>query len=149
MFLKIFGVMLISLFSIMHKSNENKNCFVEVSISNLRNDKGELLIAVYDKADGFPNDQKKIYLSKKLPINDVKLFKFTIPLPKNGTYAIAVVHDENKNEKLDTNFFGVPTEGYGFSNNKTGVFGAPSFKDCAFSISNADTHQLEIQIKYW
>jgi uncharacterized protein (DUF2141 family) len=107
------------------------------------------MLAVFNTADGFPNDNKKIYISKKLPINDAKLFKFTIPLPKNGTYAIAVVHDENKNEKLDTNFFGVPTEGYGFSNNKTGVFGAPSFKDCAFSISNADTHQLEIQIKYW
>jgi len=149
MFLKIFGLLLISLFTDMNEITENKHCDVEISIKNLRNNKGELIIAVFNSSDGFPNDNKKIYISKKLSIIDSKLLKFTIPLPKNGTYAIAVIHDENKNEKLDTNFFGVPTEGYGFSNNKTGVFGAPSFKDCAFSLSNAESHQLEIQMKYW
>ncbi len=32
-----------------------------------------------------------------------------------GTYALAVIHDENGNGKLDTNWVGIPTEGYGFS----------------------------------
>jgi uncharacterized protein (DUF2141 family) len=33
---------------------------------------------------------------------------------KPGKYAIAVIHDENCNGKLDTNMFGIPKEGYGF-----------------------------------
>jgi uncharacterized protein (DUF2141 family) len=33
---------------------------------------------------------------------------------KPGNYAIAVIHDENRNGELDTNMFGIPKEGYGF-----------------------------------
>jgi uncharacterized protein (DUF2141 family) len=44
-----------------------------------------------------------------------------------GTYAIAVIHDENSHGKLDTNRLGVPTEGYGFSGDAGALLGAPSF----------------------
>jgi len=44
-----------------------------------------------------------------------------------GTYAFAVIHDENMNGKLDTNSLGVPKEGYGFSNDAKTSLGAPSF----------------------
>jgi uncharacterized protein (DUF2141 family) len=44
-----------------------------------------------------------------------------------GTYALAVIHDENRNGKLDTNWLGIPTEGYGFSNEAKALLGAPSF----------------------
>lgn len=49
-----------------------------------------------------------------------------------GTYAMAVVHDENMNGKLDTNWLGIPTEGYGFSNNAKAVLSAPPFSDASF-----------------
>lgn len=49
-----------------------------------------------------------------------------------GTYAIAVVHDENMNGELDVNWLGVPSEGYGFSNDATGILGAPSFTAASF-----------------
>ena len=49
-----------------------------------------------------------------------------------GTYALAVVHDENMNGKLDTSWLGIPKEGYGFSNDVKAVRGAPSFSDATF-----------------
>lgn len=49
-----------------------------------------------------------------------------------GTYAMAVVHDENMNGKLDANWIGVPTEGYGFSNNAKALLGPPSFSAASF-----------------
>ncbi len=49
-----------------------------------------------------------------------------------GTYALAVIHDENMNGKLETNVLGIPTEGYGFSNDAKGVLGAPSFSAASF-----------------
>jgi uncharacterized protein (DUF2141 family) len=33
---------------------------------------------------------------------------------------------------LDKNFFGVPKEGYGFSNNARGLLGPPDFDDVVF-----------------
>jgi uncharacterized protein (DUF2141 family) len=49
-----------------------------------------------------------------------------------GTYALAVIHDENMNGKLDTNEVRIPTEGYGFSNDASALMGAPSFNAASF-----------------
>jgi len=62
----------------------------------------------------------------------------------DGQYAVKVFHDENGNHSLDTNMLGVPSEGYGFSNN-AGSFGPASFKDASFSLQ-ADA-QITIHIR--
>ena len=64
----------------------------------------------------------------------------------NGTYAIAVVHDENDNKKMDTNFFGIPKEGYGVSNNKYPKMSEPSFDDAKFSLK--EDKEISIKMKY-
>ena len=57
--------------------------------------------------------------------------KFELP---DGIYAIGLYVDSNKNEKLDTNFFGIPKEQFGFSNNAKGRFGPPSFESASFEL---------------
>lgn len=64
-----------------------------------------------------------------------------------GTYAIAVAHDENMNGKLDTNALGIPTEGYGFSNDAVGWLGAPPFSAASFSYVGGDL-SLTIRLHY-
>jgi uncharacterized protein (DUF2141 family) len=59
----------------------------------------------------------------------------------SGTYALAVIHDENSNGKLDTNWLGIPTEGYGFSNDAKALLGAPSFAAANFAY---DGRNLEL-----
>ncbi|GGE74113.1 DUF2141 domain-containing protein [Massilia psychrophila] len=54
-----------------------------------------------------------------------------------GEYAFAVFHDANANAKLDKNMFGIPTEGYGFSNNAMGAMGPPSFGQASFTLPGA------------
>lgn len=53
-----------------------------------------------------------------------------------GTYAVSVIHDSNENGELDSNFFGMPKEGFGFSNDAMGTFGPPSFDKAKFTISS-------------
>lgn len=55
-----------------------------------------------------------------------------------GSYALSVFHDENGNEKLDSNIAGIPTERYGFSRDARGHMAAPSFSDAAIDLQ-ADT----------
>jgi uncharacterized protein (DUF2141 family) len=64
-----------------------------------------------------------------------------------GTYALAVFHDENMNGQLDTNRLGIPTEGYGFSNDVKGVFGAPAFSAASFAYDGR-TLELTISLRY-
>lgn len=54
-----------------------------------------------------------------------------------GDYAIRLMHDENGNGKLDQNLVGMPTEGYGFSNNPR-VMRAATFEEARFSVPEAD-----------
>ncbi len=57
-----------------------------------------------------------------------------------GVYAAKVYHDENDNGELDSNFLGVPTEIYGYSNNARGSFGPADWDDAKFEFSApADT----------
>lgn len=49
-----------------------------------------------------------------------------------GTYGIALYHDLNENEELDTNLFGAPNEPFGFSGNPKIGFSAPKFDDFKF-----------------
>jgi Uncharacterized protein conserved in bacteria (DUF2141) len=67
----------------------------------------------------------------------------SLPSIPPGKYALAVIHDENMNGKLDTNARGSPTEGYSFSNDAKGLFGAPAFSVASFAY---DGRALELTI---
>ena len=64
-----------------------------------------------------------------------------------GTYAIAVIHDENMNGKLETHWLGMPAEGYGFSRDAKGLVGAPSFSAASFVYDGRNMH-LTISLHY-
>jgi uncharacterized protein (DUF2141 family) len=64
-----------------------------------------------------------------------------------GTYALAVIHDENMDGKLGTNWMGVPTEGYGFSSDAQASMSAPSFEAARFSYDGGNL-DLTISLNY-
>jgi uncharacterized protein (DUF2141 family) len=51
------------------------------------------------------------------------------------------------NSKLDTNWLGIPTEGYGFSNDAKAMLGAPSFSAASFPHDGKDL-ALTISLNY-
>ena len=62
-----------------------------------------------------------------------------------GDYAIELFHDENGNGKLDT-FLGIPTEGFGASNDAPEKFGPPKYADARFTVTGDQT--LTIHMVY-
>ena len=112
---------------------------VTVEVRNIET-KGEMHLAIYDDADVFENDDGKKGGAAKGIVEGVieevgtGTATYTFELP-NGTYAIGIFVDANYNNEMDRNFFGVPKEQYGFSNDAKGSFGPPSFKDASFTVS--------------
>ena len=102
---------------------------------------GEMHLAIYDDADVFENDNGEKGGAAKGIIDGVieevgtDTATYTFELP-NGTYAIGIFVDANYNNEMDRNFFGIPKEQYGFSNDAKGSFGPPSFKDASFTVSS-------------
>lgn len=56
-----------------------------------------------------------------------------------GTYAVAVHHDANSNGRMDSNFLGMPKEGYGVSNDVRPKFRAPRFSEAAVHVGRDTT----------
>jgi uncharacterized protein (DUF2141 family) len=65
-----------------------------------------------------------------------------------GEYALAVIHDENDNEKMDFNFFGIPKEPYGFSNNPGSRFKKPKYEATKITIGPEGKY-VSIDLFYW
>lgn len=103
-----------------------------VTITNLRNGDGNVLLAVCDEANFLKSDCYKQRV-KAVPGSVV----MTINNIKPGRYAIQLIHDENQNGDIDLNFLGIPTEGYAFSNGGKPLFAEPVFADCAVEIGTA------------
>lgn len=105
---------------------------LRIEVTDLRDSDGSLRFSVFSKADGFLKDDSKAAARGVVRANGGDRFvEFRLP---PGTYAVAILHDENDNGRLDTNFFGIPKEGYGVSNNPKPRFRAPKFKEATFAL---------------
>jgi uncharacterized protein (DUF2141 family) len=76
------------------------------------------------------------YQEVRAPIHDQSSLCVFTGVPA-GKYAIVVYHDENANGHFDQNAFGMPMEGYGFSNNAAPLFDAPNFAAASFDYDGA------------
>ncbi|MCF6764689.1 DUF2141 domain-containing protein [Thiotrichales bacterium 19S3-7] len=114
-----------------------------IHVQGFDNDKGQALIALYNSAKGFPESDQ--YKAVKVAIKDAKA-SYTFKNLAEGQYAVAIVHDVNANQELDKNFFGIPKEEYGFSNNVKGHLGPPEFKAAAVQLSNGQKKVISITV---
>ncbi|PRX48015.1 Uncharacterized conserved protein, DUF2141 family [Salegentibacter salegens] len=120
---------------------------VNVKIQNISNNTGVIACAIFESGEGFPN--KFLKFAPKIMITQISgtdaSFEFSDILP--GKYAIAVIHDENRNGELDTNMFGFPKEGYGFSSGAEVTLSAPSFSDAEF-LYDGGVLEMSINLNY-
>ncbi len=112
-----------------------------VKITNIGAVKGEIEIGFYNNPDTFP-DEGGQYKKMRVKVTS-KVMKITVELPK-GIWAVAVYHDENNDKKINKNFFGIPKERYGFSNNVKPVLSAPSFNKAKFKLYRDKTITINL-----
>jgi uncharacterized protein (DUF2141 family) len=105
---------------------------IHVKILNIKNSTGAVACALFESPVGFPTEFLQSATNiMMIKIRDTQARCDFEDIPP-GRYALAVIHDENMNGKLDTNQRGVPTEGYGFSNDAKAFLSAPSFRAASF-----------------
>jgi uncharacterized protein (DUF2141 family) len=116
-----------------------------VKIDNVRSESGSILAALYDSESSFMK-QPSARATFKLRAQQGEVEYVFHDLPP-GEYALSVFHDENGNGRLDTNFLGMPKEGYGFSNGARGRYGPPTFRQSAFMFDGT-TGSITIALQY-
>ena len=118
---------------------------LRVRVTELRAGEGGVHFALYATADSFPKNDDR-YAGAEVKAEDgraIWVFRGLAP----GRYAVAVYHDENGNGEFDQGFFGIPLEGYAFSNGATAFFSAPGFDDAAVTVGEGVT-EITIPMTY-
>ncbi len=115
-----------------------------VTVTNIKESKGQIVIGVFDRQSSFPKEGKQVR-KIVIPVTGNQVSK-TIDLP-NGTYGLAIFHDENGDGKCDQNMLGIPKEGFAFSNNFKPSVKAPKFKDVQFTIN--DNMNMKIKLLHF
>ena len=123
-------IVLLSSFNIQ----KQKTCSLTVDVSELRNSKGTVQFALYNREDAFPDEHYKKYFKKLTGkiVNGASTVIFE-NLPE-GKYAVNILHDENNDGKIKRGII-LPKEGIGFSNFQSiGISNRPSFSKASFSV---------------
>jgi len=136
----IIGVILMS-FNIQ---NNYEAYSLTITVKDLRNSKGVVQFAIYNKDGSIPDEKFKKYYKKDIAtINDHSATITFNDLPK-GKYAVNILHDENKNGKIDKNFI-LPKEGIGFSNYESiGMSNRPKFSKASFELNTNTTKVIKV-----
>jgi len=120
---------------------EAEGTTLNIPIGKVRSGNGALYIGVYTRNNWLRPGGHTTYQKVRAHAGTVRV---TFEGLKPGRYGVAAFHDENSNGKVDFNFIGLPSEGYGFS--RTTPFGKPSFDDTAFELH--DRRDMPIRLKY-
>ncbi|MCF6352358.1 MAG: DUF2141 domain-containing protein [Cyclobacteriaceae bacterium] len=138
----LIGVVCLSSFT--HKTDETFS--LTVKVNKLQNSEGVVQFALYNKDGSIPDQHyEKYYKMETSSISNGSAVITFNDLPK-GTYVVNILHDENKNGKIDKGFI-LPKEGLGFSNyHSLGPTNRPNYKRASFKL-NADT-TIEVKIIY-
>lgn len=115
-----------------------------IDVENLRNEKGVVQFALYNKNGSIPDEDYDNYykIVKGEIVNGSSTITFkNIP---TGKYAVNILHDENKNGKIDKGFI-LPIEGIGFSNFQSiGLTNRPNFSKASFDLKENKTINVKV-----
>jgi uncharacterized protein (DUF2141 family) len=119
---------------------------VELDIKGLRSAKGDLRICLTAAATHFPNCHDDPAARRLIVPATAAAAGLRFEQLPSADYAIALIHDENSNRRLDT-MAGVPREGFGFSRNPRVLFGPPRFSAARFAVAGGMTTE-RVTVKY-
>lgn len=137
-------ILTLQIFHVQVSSKElnEDSALLQLKIKNIKHDHGKIFIAVFNAEKSFMKDR---YADEIVLVKSIEDLVVEMKLP-HGSYAVSIFHDVNNNEKLNTNFMGIPKEPYGFSNNPKITFGPPNFAETSFVLVHG-SHELEIVLK--
>jgi uncharacterized protein (DUF2141 family) len=118
---------------------------INVVVEGVRSDRGDVLIELYpDDSKRFANGSFRMAQARVAARPEVSA---CLPAPSAGFYAVAVYHDENRDDVFNRNALGLPSEGFGLSNNPQILLGRPPFKALRFQIGEGET-TIRIKLHY-
>lgn len=138
-----FTIMLIALSSFQQTLVTQDND-LHIQLNNIRNTDGVIYVFLYNYENQYPRAPLTYYKVNKGKVKNGNLTVKIENVKYGPKYAITLIDDENNNEDLDR-FLGLPTEGFGFSNNVRPLISLPDYSDLLFNFSKGKTIYIDLQ----
>lgn len=121
---------------------------LDVTITNIRDSEGRLHLAIFDNDCDYNKENPVLtkHIDKDTLLCDTAQIEILIT---PGTYALSVLDDEDGDGKLRFSFWGIPREGFGFSNYIHKGSRKPHFNDFSFSVHENERVAILVQMKYF
>lgn len=116
---------------------------LEVETLGVNTSEGFICVALYTEEEGFLKFDR-VYRSERAPARQGVTRVVIDDLP-SGEYALAVFHDKNSDDALNTNWLGIPKEPLGFSRARMKAFGPPGFRECAVLLDTDTTIRIPLE----
>ena len=114
-----------------------------VTLLDVPNDKGHVLVALYNDASHWNQPLLAKYVRKSPAVKGRIDIEFAHLAP--GRYAVAALHDADDSGAMTTNFVGYPQEAYGFGNNARSAFSAPKYEECLIDFDGRGKIQISLK----
>ena len=121
------------------------HCTLTVIVKGLRNNHGQIMASLNKGPEDFPDGN--YYVQNYYPDFNSPTQKLVIKNLPYGDYAFSLLHDENKSGDMDSNWLGMPKEGFAFSGSYHVVFRAPKYEEANFIINSAEL-TIEVDMQY-
>jgi len=136
-------LILITLLVLFTLADNAQSC-VKVEVSGFRARTGKIYVSIYKNQDTFLKIGKEVATQIIYIKDTAPAYAYICNLPA-GWYAVALYHDEDDNNKMNT-FFGFPREPYGLSNNFRPRFSYPRFSQCQFYVPDKEEKDVAIAL---
>lgn len=125
----------------------HSDTWIYVTVDGVRNAQGQVTTTVYpDNPDRFLVKNGSLYVVRTPA--QANATRFCVFLPSTGVYVIAVYHDEDNSGTINrAGVLGIPTEGFGFSNNPPTLASLPTFRSVRLSVPRTNV-ATTIHLKY-
>lgn len=120
---------------------------IEVTITGIRSEKGQLAIGVFKDDETFQKEDA--FLNKQFKKNNITDGRMTVKFSlEPGIYGLSLLDDENSNGKMEYNFLHIPKEGFGFSDYYHTGITKPRFDAFRFVLEKDQTKRITIRVRY-
>ena len=122
----------------------SNGCTLTLIVEGMSSDEGNLGVLVFNGPKGWAEDRTAAFRDIAVPaVKGTQTLR--VPNLPPGKYAVALIHDINKNHKLDKNFIGMPKEQWGMSNNPHATIKAPPIEKAMVAVEKDTEIHIKLQ----
>ena len=143
----LFIALIISILGLLSTAYAQEAGGLRVDITNVLHAKGSIQIALFNKAETFPEQDAALY-GTIIKVEGLKTYQWVLKKLDYGQYALAVFHDINNNGKLDKSLLGIPKEPYAFARKEPSKWRSPTFGDVDFKFDQPQ-QKLQVRLETW